>query len=156
MRASLLAAALLVPLAYAPLRLQELEQLKLFYNTTSGIEWSDNTNWDAGANSQCKEWAMQTLPPGWPYVAPEADVPLGPECIYKDPCGWDSKWHGVGCIDPCYAPTDGDNCVFGRVTYLNLVGAAACPYPPPRTPQPCTVLSLCAHSRHQGTRMVAQ
>jgi hypothetical protein len=95
-------------------------RLKNFYNTTGGASWSLNTNWDIGATSQCG-WVDQAIPTGWPYVAPPVSQPLGPACIYKDPCSWNTKWHGVGCVDPCYAPTDGDNCVFGRVTMLDLV-----------------------------------
>jgi len=110
----------LVPLAVrAPLRLSDLDALKNFYNVTSGADWTVNTNWDLGATSQCG-WADQSVGPDYPYVAPAVEDPLGPGCIYKDPCDGLTKWHGVGCIDPCYAPTDGDNCAFGRVTYLNL------------------------------------
>lgn len=105
--------------ARAPLRLNELDQLKLFYNVTSGADWSVNTNWDIGASSQCG-WSDQSVHSPWPYQAPAPDPPLGPGCIYKDPCSWDTKWYGVGCVDPCYAPTDGDNCVFGRVTAIKL------------------------------------
>jgi len=104
--------------ARAPMRLNELELLKNFYNVTNGAEWNTNTNWDIAANSQCG-YEDQSISANWPYDAPAVTPPEGPGCIYKDPCGAD-KWHGVGCIDPCYAPTDGDNCVFGRVTYLNL------------------------------------
>jgi len=118
-RASFVCLLLLSRPSYAPLRLQELEQLKLFYNATGGADWRKTANWDAEATSQCG-FVDQSIPPGWPYVAPENQLPDSGKCIYKDPCGWDSKWYGVGCVDPCYAPTDGDNCVFGRVTYLNL------------------------------------
>ena len=111
-----------LPLAsvYAPLRLNELDELKAFYNSTNGASWTTNTNWDIGATSQCG-WVDNSIPQGWPYVAPPVPAALGPACIYKDPCSWDTKWHGVGCVDTCYAPTDGDNCVFGRVTLLNMV-----------------------------------
>jgi len=103
----------------APLRLNELDLLKNFYNVTNGAEWQTNTNWHIAANSQCG-YVDQSISPNWPYVAPEVEAPQGPGCIYKDPCVGSTKWHGVGCIDPCFAPTDGDNCAFGRVTYLNL------------------------------------
>jgi hypothetical protein len=96
-----------------------LVELKRFYNVTSGADWTINTNWDLDATSQCG-WADNSIPPGWPYNAPEQQQSTGPGCIYKDPCTWDTKWHGVGCVDPCYAPTDGDNCVFGRVTMVSL------------------------------------
>ena len=72
-----------------------------------------------GPRRQCG-YVDQSIPQNWPYDAPEIEAPQGPACIYKDPCMGETKWHGVGCIDPCYAPTDGDNCAFGRVTYLNL------------------------------------
>ena len=78
-----------------------------------------NNNWDMAATSQCG-YASLSIPQGWPHYAPEMAQPTGPGCIYKDPCAWDTKWHGVGCVDPCYAPTDGDNCVFGRVTQVSL------------------------------------
>jgi len=110
---------LLLQPAYAPLRLNELTALKLFYNTTSGADWTTNTNWDMEATSQCG-FVDQSIGKDWPYVAPELPRPDGPECIRSEPCAWNTKWHGVGCVDPCYAPTDGDNCAFGRVTLLNL------------------------------------
>lgn len=115
-----LAVLLVVRSARAPMKLNELDLLKNFYNVTGGADWVDNTNWDIGATSQCG-WVDNSVPDGWPYVAPEVtEVSLGPGCIYKDPCAWDTKWKGVGCVDPCYAPTDGDNCAFGRVTYFDL------------------------------------
>jgi len=116
-RATFLAALLVcVP---APLRLDELHELKAFYNLTNGASWTTNTNWDLGADSQCGH-VDQSIPAGWPYEAPAVPQSTSPGCIYKDPCSWNTKWHGVGCIDPCYAPTDGDNCAFGRVTMLDL------------------------------------
>lgn len=114
-------AAFIVSVCYAPLRLAELEMLKAFYNATNGAEWTNNENWDLASLSQCG-WVDATIGPGWPYIAPETEQPNGPECIYKDPCAFDTKWFGVGCTDPCYAPTDGDNCVFGRITLLDLHG----------------------------------
>ena len=111
---------LCVPLCYAPLRVAELAQLKAFYNATNGAAWKVNTNWDMDATSQCATPLDNGVGQGWPYVAPETEQPTGLACHHKEPCSWDTKWHGVGCVDPCYAPTDGDNCVFGRVTYLNL------------------------------------
>ena len=98
---------------------RRLAQLKALYNSTSGATWTIATNWDMAANSQCGQVDL-TIPQGWPYYGPEMAQPEGPACIYKDPCAWDTKWHGVGCIDPCYAPTDGDNCVFGRVAQVTL------------------------------------
>ena len=120
-----LALALLVHVGRAPLRLDELEMLKALYNSTNGANWTNNENWDLDATSQCG-FVDQSIPEGWPYVAPPVPKPTSPGCIYKDPCSWNTRWHGVGCIDPCYAPTDGDNCAFGRVTMINLVGL-----PPP-------------------------
>ena len=98
---------------------RRLAQLKALYNATQGPDWTNNENWDIGATSQCG-YADLSIPQGWPYYAPEMQQPTGPGCIYKDPCAWDTKWFGVGCVDPCYAPTDGDNCVFGRVTQVSL------------------------------------
>ena len=41
----LLTGALLVGLCYAPLRLEELHELKLFFNSTNGANWTDSKNW---------------------------------------------------------------------------------------------------------------
>ena len=76
-RALALVACVLLRPAYAPLRLRELEVLKAFYNSTSGAGWTVNTNWDEGANSQCG-WVDQSIPAGWPYYAPEMELPTGP------------------------------------------------------------------------------
>ena len=73
----------------------------------------------AGASTRAYR-CLHQVPVGWPEVAPEMPLSTSPGCIYKDPCAWDTKWYGVGCVDPCYAPTDGDNCVFGRVTQVSL------------------------------------
>ena len=59
----------LLSVARAPLRLDELHELKNFYNATSGANWTVNTNWDLGATSQCG-FSDQSIPSGWPYVAP--------------------------------------------------------------------------------------
>lgn len=45
--------------AYAPLRLNELDLLKRFYNVTGGAGWVRNDNWDEGATSQCG-WVDQS------------------------------------------------------------------------------------------------
>ena len=37
-----------------------------------------------------------------------------------DPCDMNTRWRGVGCIDPCDFYRDGADCAFGRVTALNL------------------------------------
>lgn len=37
-----------------------------------------------------------------------------------DPCSFEGRWHGVGCIDPCDIYRDGPSCAFGRITALNL------------------------------------
>jgi Leucine-rich repeat (LRR) protein len=37
-----------------------------------------------------------------------------------DPCSFESRWRGVGCIDPCDIYRDGPTCAFGRITALNL------------------------------------
>jgi hypothetical protein len=38
----------------------------------------------------------------------------------SDPCDPQTRWRGVGCIDPCDSWIDGPDCAFGRVTALNL------------------------------------
>ena len=42
--------------------------------------------------------------------------------LNSDPCplNFTDAWHGVGCVDPCYYPIDGDDCQFGRITGLEL------------------------------------
>uniref|UniRef100_A0A7S2CKC7 Leucine-rich repeat-containing N-terminal plant-type domain-containing protein n=1 Tax=Haptolina brevifila TaxID=156173 RepID=A0A7S2CKC7_9EUKA len=42
--------------------------------------------------------------------------------LSKDPCpkAYNGTWNGVGCVDPCYYPIDGDDCSFGRITGLQL------------------------------------
>ena len=110
---------ILARVAYAPLRVAELEMLKAFYNVTNGAEWTNNENWDLEALNQCGQ-VDNSIGEGWPYIAPEVPLSGSPACIYKDPCDFRTKWYGVGCTDPCFAPTDGDNCAFGRITYLNL------------------------------------
>jgi len=38
----------------------------------------------------------------------------------SDPCDVATRWHGVGCIDPCDIYRDGASCAFGRITALTL------------------------------------
>ena len=37
-----------------------------------------------------------------------------------DPCHLNSRWVGVGCVDPCDRFRDGEDCAFGRVSSLVL------------------------------------
>lgn len=140
-------AALCAP-AHAHLLQMQLDALRSFYAATAGeTAWIAKTNWDMRAdegspmgdlaegqrqiNAECS-----TQPPeqqttdyfveGWPFtVSAEADQNRT-RCYKRDPCRYDpvlrdsAKWHGVGCVDPCSPVTDGDNCDFGRVTYLKL------------------------------------
>ena len=37
-----------------------------------------------------------------------------------DPCDFETRWYGLGCIDPCDIYRDGPECYFGRATALTL------------------------------------
>lgn len=39
---------------------------------------------------------------------------------YTDPCELSTRWHGVGCYDPCDLFRDGPDCIAGRITSVNL------------------------------------
>jgi len=60
----------------------------------------------------------------WNVIDPTQDPAYA-----ADPCqekltsdGLIADWFGVSCEDPCYAPIDGDDCRFGRITSLHLPG----------------------------------
>ena len=61
---------------------RRLTALKLFYNTTSGADWTTNTNWDMEATSQCG-FVDQSIGKDWPYVAPERAS--ASNCIARGP-----------------------------------------------------------------------
>jgi len=140
--------ASLCALAQAHLLQMQLDALHSFYAATAGeTAWIEKTNWDMRAeegspmgdlakgerqiNAECstqspEQQTTDYFDEGWPFTVPAVTDQNRTRCYKRDPCRHDpvlrdnAKWYGVGCIDPCYPATDGDNCDFGRVTYLKL------------------------------------
>ena len=127
--------------AQAHLLQMQLDALKSFYGATGGDSWTTKTNWDMRAvgdiqneygKEECQlqeaeQGTIDYFDGGWPYNVQPTQQQNRSRCYKRDPCRFDTalddmaKWYGVGCVDPCYPPTDGDNCDFGRVTYMKLV-----------------------------------
>ena len=84
-------------------KIKDKDALIALYEATNGQDWTLHA--DAPTDDE-------TLLPGGNY---QWD-------LESDPCPLNhtEAWHGVGCIDPCYYPIDGDDCRFGRIAGLQL------------------------------------
>jgi len=100
---------LLLPSVVGLARLDDIAALRELYESAGGASWTlhqdapNDAMLQPGGNAN---WDLNT-----------------------DPCPFNftESWYGVACVDPCYAPIDGEDCRFGRITgiqmpFNNLVG----------------------------------
>ena len=71
-------------------------------------------------NTGGASWALQSGAPGDLMMQPGGNAYWGLSASDPCPLNFTEAWQGVACEDPCYAPIDGDDCHFGRITGLQL------------------------------------
>lgn len=91
-----------LPIVAGLAKLADKDALVELYQSTAGA------NWSLSALAPYDEMMLPGGNSGWDLTS--------------DPCpkAFNETWNGVGCVDPCYYPIDGEDCRFGRVTGLQL------------------------------------
>jgi len=94
---------LLAPSVTGLAKLEDATALQQLYEATGGASW-----------------ALQEGAPGDSMMLPGGNAYW--DIAGSDPCplNYTEAWNGVACVDPCYAPIDGDDCRFGRITGIQL------------------------------------
>ena len=117
-----LVGAAFLPTVCAWAKTADRQALITLYEQMGGEHWAQDPELFGSDPYMAQNWTGGNS--FWDVVDPATDLAFD-----ADPCqervtaeGVIADWFGVSCSDPCYAPIDGDDCRFGRITSIHLPG----------------------------------
>ena len=117
-----LVGAAFLPVVSAWARAGDRQALRTLYEQMGGEHWAQDPELFGSDPYMAQNWTGGNN--FWNVIDPVLDPTYA-----ADPCqekltsdGLIADWFGVSCEDPCYAPIDGDDCRFGRITSIHLPG----------------------------------
>jgi hypothetical protein len=117
-----LVGAAFLPAVSAWARSGDRQALRTLYDQMGGEHWAQDPELFGSDPYMAQNWTGGNN--FWNVIEPTQDP-----AYEADPCqekltseGLIADWFGVSCEDPCYAPIDGDDCRFGRITSIHLPG----------------------------------